>query len=114
MGVIHVTQEHHVSVVTIDDAERYNAMSLSMWIDLKKAFDNIEAETPLCPDCEQIEKPLYRVPTSVSLKRSETQKRPWRTTTKASPTHKKPSRVAECLLLQPSAAFATAVAWAWL
>jgi hypothetical protein len=38
MGVIHVTQEHHVSVVTIDDAERYNAMSLSMWIELEKSL----------------------------------------------------------------------------
>lgn len=44
MGFIHVTQDNHVSVVTIDDAERYNAMSLSMWIDLKQSFDNIEGD----------------------------------------------------------------------
>ena len=43
MGAIHVTHDAHVSVVTIDDAERYNAMSLSMWIALKQAFDAIEA-----------------------------------------------------------------------
>jgi flagellar biosynthetic protein FliS len=42
MGAIHVTHNAHVSVVTIDDAERYNAMSLSMWIALKEAFDAIE------------------------------------------------------------------------
>ncbi len=45
MGVIHVTHEKHVSVVTIDDAERYNAMSLSMWTDLKQAFEKIESDT---------------------------------------------------------------------
>ena len=45
MGVIHVTHEQHVSVVTIDDAERYNAMSLSMWTDLKQAFEKIESDT---------------------------------------------------------------------
>ena len=45
MGVIHVSHEHHVSVVTIDDAERFNAMSLSMWIELKQAFDKIESNT---------------------------------------------------------------------
>ena len=45
MGAIQVTQEQHISVVTIDDAERYNAMSLSMWIDLKQAFDKIEVDT---------------------------------------------------------------------
>jgi enoyl-CoA hydratase/carnithine racemase len=45
MGAIHVTHERHISVVTIDDAERYNAMSLSMWIDLKQAFDKIEADS---------------------------------------------------------------------
>ena len=45
MGVIHVAHEQHISVVTIDDAERYNAMSLSMWIDLKQAFDKIEGDT---------------------------------------------------------------------
>ena len=44
MGAIQVTQEQHISVVTIDDAERYNAMSLSMWIDLKQAFDTIEGD----------------------------------------------------------------------
>ena len=45
MGVIHVMHEQHIRVVTIDDAERYNAMSLSMWIDLKQAFDKIEVDT---------------------------------------------------------------------
>ena len=44
MGAIHVSQEQHISVITIDDAERYNAMSLSMWIDLKQAFDKIESD----------------------------------------------------------------------
>jgi enoyl-CoA hydratase/carnithine racemase len=44
MGAIQVTQDQHISVVTIDDAERYNAMSLSMWIDLKQAFDKIEGD----------------------------------------------------------------------
>ena len=43
MGAIHLTQELHVARVTIDDAERYNAMSLSMWIALKQAFDSIDA-----------------------------------------------------------------------
>ena len=47
MGFIHVTQQQHISVVTIDDAERYNAMSLSMWIDLKQAFDKIEGDTQI-------------------------------------------------------------------
>ena len=47
MGVIHVTQQQYISVVTIDDAERYNAMSLSMWIDLKQAFDKIEGDTQI-------------------------------------------------------------------
>ena len=43
MGAIHLTQELHVARVMIDDAERYNAMSLSMWIALKQAFDSIDA-----------------------------------------------------------------------
>jgi len=43
MGTIHLTQEQHIARVTIDDAERYNAMSLSMWIALKQAFDSIDA-----------------------------------------------------------------------
>ena len=43
MGAIHITHDAHVSVVTIDDAERHNAMSLSMWIALKQAFDEIES-----------------------------------------------------------------------
>jgi len=43
MGAIHVTQEQHIARVTIDDVARYNAMSLSMWIALKQAFDSIEA-----------------------------------------------------------------------
>jgi enoyl-CoA hydratase len=42
MGTIHLTQEQHIARVTINDAERYNAMSLSMWIALKQAFDSIE------------------------------------------------------------------------
>ena len=44
MGAIHVTHDAHVTVVTIDDAERYNAMSLSMWIALGQAFDAIERQ----------------------------------------------------------------------
>ena len=44
MGSIQVNQEQHICVVTIDDAARYNAMSLSMWIDLKQAFDKIEGD----------------------------------------------------------------------
>ena len=44
MGSIQVNQEQHICVVTIDDAARYNAMSLSMWIDLKQAFDTIEGD----------------------------------------------------------------------
>jgi len=43
MGAIHVSHDPHVARVTIDDAERYNAMSLSMWIALKQAFDAIDA-----------------------------------------------------------------------
>ena len=43
MGAIHLTQDQHIACVTIDDAERYNAMSLSMWIALKQAFDSIDA-----------------------------------------------------------------------
>jgi enoyl-CoA hydratase/carnithine racemase len=43
MGTIHVTHEQHFSVVTLNDAARYNAMSLSMWIALKQAFDSIDA-----------------------------------------------------------------------
>ena len=43
MGVIHLTQDQHIARITIDDVERYNAMSLSMWIALKQAFDTIEA-----------------------------------------------------------------------
>ena len=43
MGAIHLTQDQHIARVTIDDAERYNAMSLSMWIALKQAFDSIDA-----------------------------------------------------------------------
>ena len=39
MGAIHVSHEQHVAVITIDDVERYNAMSLSMWIALKGAFE---------------------------------------------------------------------------
>jgi enoyl-CoA hydratase/carnithine racemase len=45
MGAIHVTHEQQVAVITIDDVERYNAMSLSMWISLKEAFEAI-ANTP--------------------------------------------------------------------
>ena len=44
MGAIHVTHDAHVTVVTIDDADRYNAMSLSMWIALGQAFDGIEKD----------------------------------------------------------------------
>lgn len=43
MGTIHLTQEMHIARVTIDDAQRYNAMSLSMWVALKQVFDSIEA-----------------------------------------------------------------------
>ena len=43
MGAIHLTHDQHIARVTIDDVERYNAMSLSMWVALKQAFDNIEA-----------------------------------------------------------------------
>jgi enoyl-CoA hydratase/carnithine racemase len=42
MGVIHLTYDSHVAVVTIEDAERYNAMSLSMWNDLARAFKEID------------------------------------------------------------------------
>ena len=45
MGAIHLSQEQHIARVTIDDAPRYNAMSLSMWLALKQAFDSIEANT---------------------------------------------------------------------
>lgn len=41
MGAIHLTHEQHVAVITIDDAARYNAMSLSMWVGLKQAFDEL-------------------------------------------------------------------------
>jgi enoyl-CoA hydratase len=41
MGAIHVTQGQQVAVITIDDVERYNAMSLSMWISLKEAFESM-------------------------------------------------------------------------
>ena len=44
MGTIHVTHDAHVTVVTIDDAERYNAMSLTMWTALAQAFDAIERQ----------------------------------------------------------------------
>lgn len=44
MGVIHQSQTQHIVNIVIDDVERFNAMSLSMWVDLKKAFDQIEAE----------------------------------------------------------------------
>jgi len=44
MGTINVTHDAHVTVVTIDDAERYNAMSLTMWIALAQAFDTIERQ----------------------------------------------------------------------
>jgi enoyl-CoA hydratase/carnithine racemase len=43
MAAIHLTQDQHVARVTIDDVERYNAMSLSMWIALKQAFNSIDA-----------------------------------------------------------------------
>jgi len=42
MGSIHLTYDQHVAVVTIDDPERFNAMSLSMWIVLGRAFEEIE------------------------------------------------------------------------
>lgn len=42
MGAIHLTYDQHVAVVTIEDAERYNAMSLSMWIVLGRAFEEID------------------------------------------------------------------------
>ena len=42
MGSIYITHDKHVTVVTIDDVKRYNAISLSMWISLKEAFDEIE------------------------------------------------------------------------
>ena len=44
MGAIHITHDAHVTLVTIDDAARYNAMSLSMWIALEQAFDGIEKD----------------------------------------------------------------------
>lgn len=43
MGAVHLTHEQHIAVVTIDDAERYNAMSLSMWILLARAFEEIDS-----------------------------------------------------------------------
>lgn len=43
MGAIHLTHDQHIAHVTIDDPERYNAMSLSMWIAIKQAFDSIDA-----------------------------------------------------------------------
>jgi enoyl-CoA hydratase len=45
MGTIHLTHDAHVAVVTIDDVERYNAMSLSMWIALHETFEAIENQT---------------------------------------------------------------------
>ena len=38
MGTIHVTHEQHFSVVTLNDAARYNTMRLSMWIELRQAM----------------------------------------------------------------------------
>lgn len=47
MGVIHLTYDVHVALVTIEDAERYNAMSLSMWTDLARAFEDIDQNPDL-------------------------------------------------------------------
>lgn len=44
MGVIHQSKTQHIVNIVIDDAERFNAMSLSMWVDLKKAFDQVESD----------------------------------------------------------------------
>lgn len=44
MGMIHQSQTQHIANIVIDDAARLNAMSLSMWVDLKKAFDEVEAD----------------------------------------------------------------------
>jgi enoyl-CoA hydratase/carnithine racemase len=43
MGAIHTTHTQHIAHVTIDDVARHNAMSLSMWLALKQAFDSIDA-----------------------------------------------------------------------
>ncbi len=44
MGVIHQSQTQHIVNIVIDDVERFNAMSLSMWVDLKKAFDQVQTD----------------------------------------------------------------------
>ncbi len=42
MSQIQLTQDQGVASIVIDDEARYNAISLSMWVDLKLAFDKIE------------------------------------------------------------------------
>lgn len=42
MGQVHVSYDQHIQVVTIDDEQRYNAMSLSMWNAVNLAFDQAE------------------------------------------------------------------------
>lgn len=44
MGTIHYSKNHHIATVEISDPEKYNAVSLAMWIDLKKAIDDISAD----------------------------------------------------------------------
>ena len=44
MGTINYTKNQHIAYIEVSDPEKYNAMSLSMWVELKKAIDDIDAD----------------------------------------------------------------------
>ncbi len=44
MGVINYSKNQHIAYIEVCDPEKYNAVSLSMWIDIKKAIDDINAD----------------------------------------------------------------------
>ena len=44
MGVINYSKNQHIAYIEVSDPEKYNAVSLSMWIDIKKAIDDINSD----------------------------------------------------------------------
>jgi enoyl-CoA hydratase/carnithine racemase len=47
MGVINYTTNEHIATIEVCDPEKYNAVSLSMWIDIKKSIDKINADSQI-------------------------------------------------------------------
>jgi len=44
MGTINYSKNQHIAYIEVSDPEKYNAVSLSMWVDIKKAVDDINTD----------------------------------------------------------------------